>query len=297
MAKIKHIRITEKPSGTATCLITAFKGWPDAGEGASGAMRYLLRKLQAKKFAEVDPEEFFDFTQIRPQVSINSEGQRILKWPANELFFAPGKDEEPGLMFFLGTEPNLKWKTFAAAILQAAQSWGVDSVVHVGALLDAVPHTRDVRITGSSNGAKLKQELESHNIGSSNYQGPTGIASAMMEACTERGLGYTTMWGHTPHYLQAAPNYRIGYTLVSNLKRILGFHVELAELSSAADTFDREVEKAVSRDSQIGAYVHKLEERYDEMDILTSGDMPRSEELVKELEEFLKDQQRRDGGG
>ena len=297
MAKLKHIRVTEEPSGMANCLVTAFKGWPDAGEGASSAVRYLLRKLQARKIADVDPEEFFDFTQMRPQVSTNSEGQRILKWPANELFFAAGKGEEPGLMFFLGNEPNLKWRTFAASILEAAEGWGVDGVIHVGALLDAVPHTRDVRITGTSNGAKLRQELEANNIGSSNYQGPTGISSAMMEACNERSLNYTTIWGHTPHYLQAAPNYRVGYTLVSNLKRVLGFHVELDELHSAAETFDREVEKAVSRDSQIDAYVHKLEERYDEMDILTAGDMPRSDELVKELEEFLKDQQRRDGGG
>jgi proteasome assembly chaperone (PAC2) family protein len=294
---MEHIRVTEEPSGTATHIVTAFKGWPDAGEGASSAIRYLLRKLQAKKFADVDPEEFFDFTQIRPQVSINSEGARIIKWPANELYFAPGKGDDPGLMFFLGVEPNLKWKTFSAAILEAAQSRGVTAVVHVGALLDAVPHTREVRITGSSNGAQAKEEMESYNIVSSNYQGPTGIASAMMETCTERGLSYTTMWGHTPHYLQAAPNYRIGYTLVSNLKRILGFHVELDELNSAAQTFDREVEKAVSRDSQIGAYVQKLEERYDEADIMSRGDMPRADELVKELEEFLKDQQRRDGGG
>ncbi len=294
LLKMDYLRTFEKPTGTATHLVTAFKGWPDAGEGASSAIRYLLRKLQAKKVAEIDPEEFFDFTQIRPMVSINSEGKRIIKWPANELFYAPGKGEAPGLMFFLGMEPHLKWKTFCAAILEGIQGWGVRAVVHVGALLDAVPHTRDVKITGSSSESRVRRKLESQNILPSNYQGPTGIASVMMGACIEKNLSYATIWGHTPHYLQAAPNYRVGYTLVRNLKRFLKFRLNLDELNSAANTFDNEVGKAVTRDNQIGAYVRKLEERYDEAVILTRAEPLGSDDLVKDLEEFLKEQQRRE---
>ena len=296
MPKMEHLRVIEEPKGTATHLITAFKGWPDAGEGASSAVRYLIRKLRAKKVADLDPEEFFNFTEIRPTVSINSEGRRMVKWPSNELYYASGEKDSPGLMFFLGIEPHLKWRTFCASLLEGVQRWGVGTVVHVGALLDAVPHTREVRITGSSNNPDLKDKLESQNIVPSNYQGPTGIASAIMSACIEQEMGYATIWGHTPHYLQAAPNYRVGYTLISSLKGFLEFRLELDELRSAARTFDDEVGKAVSRDSQIGSYVQRLEERYDEAAVLTMTEMPKSEELVQELEEFLKNQQRREGG-
>ena len=224
---MEYLTTHEEPTVRPSYLITAFKGWPDAGEGASSAIRYLLRKLPARKFAEMDSEEFYDFTQVRPQTSITREGVRVVKWPANELFYwaGPESSNEPSesLMFFLGVEPNLKWRTFSRAILDAAESRGVKTVVHVGSLLDAVPHTRAIRITGSSNRGDLKKTLERHNINSSNYQGPTGITSAMMEACTARGINFGTIWGHTPHYLQAAPNHRVGYTLVSNLSRLLGF--------------------------------------------------------------------------
>ena len=81
------------------------------------------------------------------------------------------------------------------------------------------------------------------------------------------------------------------------MKGFLDFHLELDELRSAARTFDDEVGKAVSRDSQIGSYVQRLEERYDEAAVLTMTEMPKSEELVQELEEFLKNQQRREGAG
>ena len=116
----------------------------------------------------------------------------------------------------------------------------------------------------------------------------------MMGACIEKNLSYATIWGHTPHYLQAAPNYRVGYTLVRNLKRFLKFRLNLDELNSAANTFDNEVGKAVTRDNQIGAYVRKLEERYDEAVILTRAEPLGSDDLVKDLEEFLKERQCRE---
>ena len=294
---MEYLTTHEEPTVRPSYLITAFKGWPDAGEGASSAIRYLLRKLPARKFAEMDSEEFYDFTQVRPQTSITREGVRVVKWPTNELFYWAAQEPSESLMFFLGVEPNLKWRTFSRVILDAAESWGVKTVVHVGSLLDAVPHTRAIRITGSSNRGDLKKTLERHNISSSNYQGPTGITSAIMEACTARGINFGTIWGHTPHYLQAAPNHRVGYTLVSNLTRLLGFRVALDELRSAATTFDQEVEKATSKDTQISDYVRKLEQSYDESAVLTQGDMPRSEDVIKDLEEFLKEQQKRDGEG
>lgn len=292
---MEYLTIHETPPDKISHLVMAFKGWPDAGDGASSAIRYLLRKFSAKKFAELDPEEFYDFTQVRPQTSINREGLRVAKWPANELFYCTSEDPSQNLMFFLGVEPNLKWKTFSRAIIDNAAGWGVTTVVHIGALLDAVPHTREVRISGSSNLVDFKKTLEGHDIRPSNYQGPTGITSAVMEACTNRGMNYATIWGHTPHYLQAAPNYRVSYALISHISRILGFRIALDELQSAATTFDTEVEKAVDKDSQIGAYVQKLEQSYDETATLVPGDIPMADEVVKELEEFLKGQQRRNG--
>ena len=291
-----HLTSHEAPSVKTDHLITAFRGWPDAGEGASSAIRYLLRKLPAKKFAELDPEEFYDFAHVRPNTSINRDGSRVVKWPANEFYYWAGDDPSHSLMFFLGVEPSLKWKTFSRAILDVAEQNGVKTVVHIGALLDAVPHARAVRLTGAANGPKMKEALDKYNIGSSNYQGPTGITSAVMEACTAKGLGFTTLWAHTPHYLQAAPNYRVSYTLVSYLSGLVGFDVPLDELRSAGETFDREVEKAISKDSQIGEYVRKLEERYDESLLLTQGEMPPPEEVVRDLEDFLKEQRRKGEG-
>ena len=195
-------------------------------------------------------------------------------------------------MFLLGVEPNLKWRTFSSLVSGVAQEHGVQTVIQVGALLDAVPHTRPVRLTGSSTQPDLQQALDSARVGTSNYQGPTGISTAVMDACTRHGMAYASLWGHTSHYLQAAPNYRISYTLAKNLIGLLDLPIDLRELSAAADTFDQEVLKAVDQDDQLQDYIKKLESRYDESQ--TASDMPDPSAVVRELEQFLRSQL---GGG
>ena len=96
-------------------MITAFAGWPDAAEAATRAIRYLVRKLPARKFAEIDPEEFYDFTVTRPHTRMNRRGRRVIRWPRNDFYyFTDDDDESKNLLLFVGTEPNLKM----ASVLQ-----------------------------------------------------------------------------------------------------------------------------------------------------------------------------------
>lgn len=292
-----YLTIHETPDQQLDHLLIAYAGWPDAAESATNTVKFLLRKLEAKKFAEIDPEEFFVFTQERPRSSRTRDGRRRIHWPANEFYHwtGEGTDGKTSLMFLLGVEPNLRWRTFSSIISDLAVQSGVKNVIHIGALLDAVPHTRPVRMTGSSTQPDLQKALDSASVGSSNYQGPTGISTAVMDACTKQGMGYASLWGNTPHYLQAAPNYRISYTLAKSLVSLLDLPIDLTELSAAADTFDAEVVKAVTQDDQLTEYIKKLEDRYDES--VTSSEMPDPAEVVHELEQFLRSQRGSGSGG
>lgn len=55
-------------------MLVAFSGWPAAAEAATRALRYLVRNLGATKFAEIDPEEFYDFTVVRPHLRKGKAG-------------------------------------------------------------------------------------------------------------------------------------------------------------------------------------------------------------------------------
>ena len=287
---MEHLIIHDTPDKKLKHMVVVFSGWADAGEGATSAIKFLQRKLKSKKFAEIDPEEFYDFSQTRPYTSRTRDGKRRIHWPANEFSYLTDPRADSGAMVFVGVEPNLKWRTFAKTVATVAKDHGVESVVHIGALLDAVPHTRPVKLSGTASESSLSEFLEGQGIRSSNYQGPTGISSAVMAACIEEGLEYTSIWGHTSHYLQAAPNHRVGSTLLEILLKLLNLPLNLAELKSAASVFNLEVEKAVAKDDQIASYVTKLEGQYDEA--VAAIEIPDPAELVRDLEKFLRGEQR-----
>ena len=217
---MSYLTIHHQPQAPLEYLVVAFGGWSDAGDAATTAIRFLQRKLAAKKFAEIDPEEFYDFAQTRPHSIRTRDGRRRIDWPANDFSYWTTPGSGKGAMAFLGVEPNLKWRTFSQTVAGLAHEYGVKTVIHVGALLDAVPHTRQVKLSGSGSGTYLQQVLEESGVRESNYQGPTGISSVVMHACTNHGMGYASVWGHTSHYLQAAPNYRVGYTLAQILAKL-----------------------------------------------------------------------------
>ena len=291
---MNHLTVFQPPEIKTEHLIIAFGGWADAGESATAAIKFLQRNLGAKKFAEIDPEEFYDFSHTRPHTTRTRDGRRRIHWPSNKFSYWVEPIRKKGAMTFLGVEPSLRWRTYSRTIVELAQEHGVKKVLHIGALLDAVPHTREVKLTGASTDADLQETLDASGIRSSSYQGPTGISSAVIEACDDAGLDYLSLWGHTPHYLQAAPNYRVGYTLARKLVALLDLSLDLSELQSAADTFDQQVVAAVAKDDQLSAYVEKLEGQYDESAI--AAEIPDPAELVHDLEQFLKSEQRRRPG-
>ncbi|GBD10581.1 hypothetical protein HRbin23_00225 [bacterium HR23] len=287
------------PRLTRPVLVGAFAGWPDAQEGATYAVRYLVRHLGAFACASIDPEEFYNFQRVRPIVYLNERGERVIHWPSNEFFAWQGAEAPFGLLLFHGIEPHLRWKTFSRTIVAMAQQVGVERVVFLGSLLDAVPHTREVRITGTANRPDLRRTLEGLGVFGSRYQGPTGIGTALTEACTQAGLPFCSLWAHCPHYLQISPNPKASLALLQRLESLLGITLPLGALRGMVAAFEAEVAKAVAGNAELAAHLRRLEEAYDlmaERPPERSEELPAPEEMVKELEEFLRRQWRGDGG-
>ena len=287
MSYERFFHILDTPEEPAKHLIVAFRGWPDANEAATESISYLIDQLHTKKIADLDPEEFFDFSHYRPITTfINNEPH--LGWPRNEVFFKKPDDISPALLFLLGTEPSLKWRTFTEAIVWMAKQYSVDSIIHLGSLMDAVPHTRPLRFTGITTDKKLVGIFSNLNILSSNYHGPTGIPAVLRETVRRHNLQYASFWAHSPHYLQVPPNYFITYRLVQTISQVLGLNLSLENLKNAGLNFEMIIQKAVETDKQLISLVKRLEDNYDLTEEL-DGEMPKGSDVVKDLELFLKD--------
>ena len=283
------LRMTERPGLRSPYWIGAFTGWADAQESATEAVRYMVRQLQAKKFAEIDAEEFYDFTAVRPVAFFDEAGVRRIRWPANNFYYWTSEGGEKEVVFFVGTEPSLKWRTFTGLLLSAVAPYRMRTMMTLGALNDALPHTREASVTGSANRPELDLPLEGMSLGPSRYAGPVGITSAFLEGCNEAGLAHLSLWAHAPHYVQRSPNYTVTKALVQRLNRVLGLNVPLGELEAKAQEFTTEVTTQVSKSVEASAYVKKLERLYDEA--LTQRrvqELPTGESAVRDVEEFLR---------
>src|SRR5438876_9659702 len=124
-----ELRVEARPELTRPVLVAAFRGWNDGAQAASLAAGYLARLWDATRFADIDPEGFFDFQATRPHVSLVDGETRQLDWPDNAFFHAgiPGTSHDALLL--IGTEPNLRWRTFSGMVTDLAQQLGVELVV------------------------------------------------------------------------------------------------------------------------------------------------------------------------
>ena len=236
-------------------LVIAFTGWNDAGNAATMAVRYLAEQLIATKFASVDPEEFYDFSNQRPQVRLVKGNQRQVQWPSYDFYYGTGMGLDRDFVFGTGPEPNLRWKAFCEILLGLAREWKVEMIVTLGAYLDEVLYTRPVPLTGISTNKKFIKELD---LIPSRYQGPTGIIGVLGDLCRKQGVHNMSLWASLPHYLPPSPNPRGTLALVLRLTQWLGLRVDTAPLERAAGEFQNKVNDIVNGDPNLSAFIRDL---------------------------------------
>lgn len=294
-----EVEFHREPPSNLPIMVVAFGGWIDAGEAATGAMRSLVRELSAAPLASIDPEDFFDFTQIRPVVRLTAEGERVIRWPRSAFWTWQPPAGGTGLLLFRGMEPQRRWRTYATLLLDVATRCGVQRIVSLGAVLAAVPHTRPPLVTGNSTDPAWKARFEAWGMSRrSRYEGPTGIASVVLDAALRRGMASCTVRGQAPHYLEGATNPAVSQGLLTTVTRLLDLDLLWSHLDAAVQAFRTRCDQAVAQDAATQAYIRQLEQDYDATGN-TARRTPRDdafnpEQLMHELEDFLR--QERDRG-
>ena len=236
----------------------------------------------------MDPEEFYDFQAVRPQVRLEEGVTRHIDWPENVFYDGSIPGTERDAVLLIGVEPNTRWRTFAGEIAGLAADLGVELVVTLGALLADVPHTRPAPVTGSASDPELVQEL---GLTSSRYEGPTGIVGVLHDACRAAGLPSASLWAAVPHYVSLAASPKAALALCERLAALLGTTVDLSDLQRAAEAYELQVSAAVAQDEETEAYVQELETRRDALG--EELDVPSGDTLAAELTRFLKEHEER----
>jgi proteasome assembly chaperone (PAC2) family protein len=286
-----ELRIDHRPELERPVLVAAFRGWNDGAQAASLAAGYLAKAWGAERFAEVEPEGFFDFQATRPHVSLVEGVTRRIDWPETVFYHARPDGLDRDVVLLLGIEPNLRWRTFTDLVVGLASDLGIELLITLGALLADVPHTRSAPVTGSATDDELVERL---GLSASRYEGPTGIVGVLHDACGQNGIPSASLWAAVPHYVSLTPSPKGALALCERLGALIGVEVDAGELEEAARNYEEQVSEAVATDEETASYVDELERRADQLE--ESSDLPSGDALAAELTRFLKERDEEDGG-
>jgi proteasome assembly chaperone (PAC2) family protein len=283
---MSELIVSSRPDLRRPVFLAAFRGWNDGGQGATLGAGYLARQWSAEEFATIDPENFYDFQEVRPQVMLEDGLTRKLEWPANTFLHAPIPGLDRDAVILLGVEPNLRWKTYSKLVVGFVQELGIDLVATYGSLLADVPHTRPAPVSAAASDPSLVEEM---GVEPSRYEGPTGILGVLLDDCRHAGVPAVSLWAAVPHYVSLAPSPRAALALCRRFGELLSIDIDLAELETASEEYSEQVTEAVASDSETASYVEELERRVDMME--EEADLPSGESLAAELTRFLRERE------
>ena len=281
---------SDRPKLRDPVMVCAFKGWNDAGEAASAAVSFIRGSFDASDVASIDPEEYYDFTAVRPTVRLTEGRSREIDWPDNTVSVAvvPGADSD--LVLLQGTEPSLRWRRFTENVVTTARALQVQMVITLGALLADVPHSRPVAVSSFASDLSLVERL---GFERTRYEGPTGIVGVLQHGCAAAGLPAASLWASVPHYVAASPNPKVALALVRAFEGTAGVAVDAAELESAAEDYERQVSAAVASDPEVKAFVERLETAMDEVQAEnppSEQSLPSADTIARDFQRFLRQQ-------
>ncbi len=287
------LQFEEMPDMRHPYLLLTYEGWSNAAGVATATGQFLIEHLQAKRFASIDPEEFYSFADQRPQARYNDAGEREIIWPENDFYFCAQPELEHDIIIATGVEPHLKWRTFTNLMIDFIKRCDVHQTVTLGALWADVLYSAPVPFSGSSTDP---EQAERFGFGSgSRYEGPTGMVGVLHDMLRRNNLSSASVWANMPYYVSVTPNPKGILALSRRGMEIVGLPTAFPDLEEEASDFDSRVAEAIAKDPKVQAHVKDLERRAAHeqqrsrpslsQETPTSGD-----DLAAEFERFLREQ-------
>ncbi len=267
MMASKKLKIYDRPKFKSPRLLLGFSGWMDGGDVSTGTVKCLIEKLEARKFAEIDPEGFYIYSfpgmmemtaMFRPHTKI--EDGLIMSYEApRDAFYASEKGD---LILFLGKEPNLNWEEFGECIFSLCSEFGVKMIYFIGSVSGLVPHTREPRLFCSASSERLKDAFGHYGVNYTNYEGPASIVTYLTVNCSNYDLGMISLVATVPAYVQGS-NPKCIEAVARRLVGMLGLRVDLDDMSAVSEEFERKLSEVVQEQPELAGNIQKLEEDYD----------------------------------
>jgi proteasome assembly chaperone (PAC2) family protein len=256
-------------------------------------MAALLTGIETEVVATFDIDVLLDLRARRPVARIVDGVYQELMWPDIEL--RAGQDSAGhDVLLLVGPEPDNAWHAYAEALAELARLLEVRLLVGMGAFPAPVPHTRPAKLVATATTAEMAEQI---GVVKGNLNVPAGIVLAVQRHFGDVGLPAIALWSRVPHYAAGRPYPEASLVLVEGLARVADITVDTSELRTAAETTRAYLEELTANSAEHQALVRQLEAQVDAEQAEGSdaapdwgGPVPDADELVAEVERFLRDQ-------
>jgi proteasome assembly chaperone (PAC2) family protein len=281
--------IHDWPTLERPVLVVAMEGWVDAGLAAGTATASLLAAMPNEVVATFDDDALIDFRARRPMLRVVNGVDTELRWATIRLLAATNRTGR-SVLILAGPEPDMRWHGFVSEVVQLASRLQVELVVGLGAFPAPVPHTRPVRLVGTSTVAELAARV---GFLPASVDVPAGVQGALEFTFGEAKVPSVGLWARVPHYAAAMPYPAASAALLDGLARMADLEIDTSALHSAAAATHQQIEQLIAQSDEHAALVRQLEAQQDREEGLAAtafGDLPSGDELAAELERFLRGQ-------
>ncbi len=251
------IQIDKLPDLKNPLLIAGFDGWGNALKISSGMAAYLIRKFGAQRFAEIDPDLFFRYDEMRPVVHIEEGVLKGLTSPGGTFYAAQTPADGRDLVILKSDEPQLRWSRFVQELFDLCGRLNVHTIITIGSMYDQVLHT-DRFISAIASDAAMISMLRQKGVNSISYQGPGAIHSTIHSEALKRNFSCISLWCHCPLYLQGTTHFGILAHLGKLLAALGGFELNTEDLEDNWKKLNIQIENLIDNNAELQAVVKEL---------------------------------------
>ena len=269
--------------------LTMLRPWVDVGSVGGLALTRLERHFGATELGKLArPGNFLDFTRYRPVISMR-EGRREITVPNSFINYAVREDGHDFLFLRL-LEPHMFGEDYTDSIVELLKTFGVKRYALLGAMYDAVPHTRPLLVTGSIAGQDIRQQADAARVEQSTYEGPTTINYLVSNQLSELGIDTASVIVHLPQYAQLEEDFTGTARLLEVLQSFYGLPDHLIDYEKGKSQY-QDLTKAMAQNPRLKPVIQQLERNYDARGAQGTTDEPSP--FAPEVEDFLREMDQR----
>lgn len=256
-------------------LVVALHGWVDAGHAGAGAIDELRAQMShSQPFARIDLTDVCDLQQTRPTARFVEGGLRVISWPTIVLEAGTnGRD----VVLASGPESSLRWPLVASVFVDVARRLGVRDAVTIAGMPAFTTHRQPVPVLATATSRSLAQESQPLRA---DYAGPTGLQTIVQHELGAAGIPTVGLWAQVPQYVSGSPSPPAVRAVLARLVELFGLDLDLAPLDARSEVYTAKVEEGLSERPDVAQIVARLDEE--------RAETPSGEELVSEIERFLR---------